>query len=291
MDLGKGPILVTGATGRQGGAVARHLLQHGFEVHALTRRPLQPEADQLRKLGATVVAGDMDDPESIKPLMQNVLAVFSVQNFWEVGAEREVAEGRLVADLAQAHGLKFIVYSSVGGAERSTGIAHFESKYRIEEHIRSLPLSWSVLRPVWFMENLLRSPQKEQIEEEGVLAVPMPPDVALQMVSVNDVGAIAAMAFMEPTEWASRSLEIAGDERTMPEVAAALSDHLGRKVEYQQVPIEQVRAQSEDAAVMYEWFVTDGYEAPIDELRLLHPGLLNLEQWLCMSWPVRAPAQ
>lgn len=286
MALGKGPILVTGATGRQGGATARHLLQHGFEVHALTRHPQGPAAEHLRALGAKVLQGDMDDPESFKPLIHNTRAVFSVQNYWEVGAEREVAEGKLVADLAQAYGLKHIVYSSVGGADRSTGIAHFESKYQIEEHIRSLHVSWTVLRPVWFMENLLQPPQRESIEQQGVLAMPLPPETPLQMIGVNDIGIFATMAFMQPGEWSSRALELAGDEKTMPELAEALGKHLGRKVEYQQAPMAAVRAQSEDLATMFEWFIAKGYEANLDELRVLHPGLMSLEQWLHASWPV-----
>jgi uncharacterized protein YbjT (DUF2867 family) len=291
MDLKQGPILVTGATGRQGGATARRLLQHDFEVHAMTRRPEQPEAQHLRDLGAKVVRGDLDDPESLKPLMQNVAGVFSLQNYWEVGGEREVAEGRLVTDLAQAYGLQYLVYTSVGGADRHTGIAHFDSKYAIEEHLRSLHVPWTVLRPVWFMDNLLRPEERERIEQQGVLAMPLPPDVPLQMIAVNDIGVFATMAFRQPGEWTHRALELAGDELTLPELADQLSRHLDRKVTHLEVPLSAVREQSEDAAVMFEWFIAKGYEARIDELRVLHPELLSFEQWLNVSWPVTAQAR
>ena len=289
-DLKAGPILVAGATGKQGGAVARHLLQHEFAVHAMTRHPGGPEADHLRELGARVVQADMDDPKSLKAAMQDARGVFSVQNFWEVGAEREVAEGRRVADLAQALDYASMVYSSVGGADRDTGIAHFDSKFEIEQHVRSLHVRWTILRPVWFMENLLGPGMRPSLEA-GVLPFPLPPEVPLQMVSVNDIGVFATMAFLNPPDWSERALEIAGDEMTIPELAAALGEHLGRKVEYREVSIEDAREQQgEDAAIMYEWFADAGYEAPIEELRVLHPGLMNVRQWLNLTWPAPATA-
>ena len=291
INLHNGPILVAGATGRQGGAVARHLLQHEFRVHGMTRHPQSEAAVELRGLGAKVVQADMDDTESLKAVTESVHGVFSVQNYWEVGAEREIAEGRRVADVAQASGVQFIVYSSVGGAERNTGIEHFDSKFEIETHVRSLPMAWCILRPVWFMENLLVPAMRDALMS-GTLAFPLPPDIPLQMVAVNDIGVLAAMAFMQPVEWSERALEIAGAEHTMPEVAEILSDHLGRRVEFQEVSLEDARQQQgEDAATMYEWFVEEGYQADIEALRLLHPQLMDLRQWLNVRWPARVGAE
>jgi uncharacterized protein YbjT (DUF2867 family) len=122
-------ILVCGATGKQGGVVARSLLDRGFQVRALTRDPQKPATQALREQGAEVVQGDMEARSSLdQVLVEGVYGVFSVQNFWETGYDREVQQGKTVADAAKAAGVEHIVYSSVGSAHRQTGIPHFESK-------------------------------------------------------------------------------------------------------------------------------------------------------------------
>ena len=134
-------VLVTGATGKQGGAVARELLHRGYRVRALTREPGKPAAQELAGLGADVVRGDLDDPESLRPSLEGVYGAFSMQNYWETGFEREVAQGIALADLASEIGVQHFVYDSVGSANRETGLSHFESKWRIEERIRELDLA------------------------------------------------------------------------------------------------------------------------------------------------------
>jgi uncharacterized protein YbjT (DUF2867 family) len=147
-------ILVLGATGRQGGAVVRELTARGFPVRALTRDPGKPEAKALAGLGAAVVNGSLDDAVSLRRAMEGVHGAFSIQTpYGPGGAARETREGVAVADAAKAAGVKHLVYSSVGGAERNTGIPHFESKHRIEEHIRAARMRATILRPVFFMEN------------------------------------------------------------------------------------------------------------------------------------------
>jgi len=118
----RGPILVTGATGRQGGAVVRHLFGRGAEVRALTRDPSTPRARALAARGVSTVQGDMDDTESLRRVMTEVYGVYSVQDFWTVGARREIQQGKNVADAAAAAGIEHLVFSSVGGAERSLRI-------------------------------------------------------------------------------------------------------------------------------------------------------------------------
>ena len=144
-------ILVCGATGSQGGAVARRLLDRGFRVRALTRDPQKPEAQALADGGAEVVQGDMDDRSSVEEVLEDTYGVLSVQNFWETGYDREVQQGETVADAANAAGVEHFVYSSVGSAHRRTGIPHFESKREVEEHVRELGLPYTILRPVFFM--------------------------------------------------------------------------------------------------------------------------------------------
>ena len=271
-------ILVCGATGSQGGAVARSLLERGFRVRALTRDPHKPEARALAEQGAEVAQGDMDDRPSVDRALEGAYGVFSVQNFWEAGYDRELRQGKTVADAASAAGVEHFVYSSVGSAHRRTGIAHFDSKREVEEHVRGLGLPHTVLRPVFFMQNweMMREPILG-----GTLPQPLDPGKPFQQVAVEDIGAFAAMAFEHPEEWIGREVEIAGDERTMPEIAEAFGRVAGREVGYYQVPWEQFEEQmGEEYAVMYRWFNEVGYEADVEALRREHPGLIDFEGYL-----------
>lgn len=146
-------VLVSGATGQQGGAVARSLLGRGFAVRALTRDTDKEAAKELADLGAEVVKGDLEDRPSVERALDGVRGVFSVQQFFEAGYEGEVRQGVQLADRAKAAGVEHYVYSSVGSAHRETGIPHFESKWEVEEHVRASGVPYTVLRPVFFMQN------------------------------------------------------------------------------------------------------------------------------------------
>jgi uncharacterized protein YbjT (DUF2867 family) len=124
-------ILVTGATGQQGGAIARELLGHGYRVKAMTRKPQGEKAQALQKRGAEIIYGDLDDTQSLEQALKGVWGVFSVQNTWEAGVEREEAQGKDLAEIAKKTGVQHFVYSSVGSAHRKTGIPHFDNKWRI----------------------------------------------------------------------------------------------------------------------------------------------------------------
>jgi uncharacterized protein YbjT (DUF2867 family) len=272
-------IVVTGATGQQGGATARHLLADGWRVRALTRNPDSPAAQVLAAAGAEIVAANMDDRALLDRAFAGAYGVFSVQNFWlpDVGAAGEVRQGKNVADAAKAAGIRHFVYTSVGGAERKTGLAHFDSKWEIEEYIHSLGLPVTVLRPVFFMENLT-SPMMGP--RNGVLANALKADTRLQMIAVEDIGVFAALAFARPQEFIGRALELAGDELSMPQVAEAMMRATGQPVRFHEMPLEQVAAFSQETADMMAWFNDHGYEADISGLRKLHPGLLTFEAWL-----------
>ncbi len=271
-------ILVSGATGNQGGAVARRLLERGFRVRALSRDTQKPEAQALAEAGAEVVRGDLNDRSSVDQALEGAYGVFSVQNFYEGGYEVEVRQGKTLADAAKAAGVRHVVYSSVGSAHRETGIPHFDSKGEIEEYKRQTDLPYTILRPVFFMQNW--EMMRDQILD-GTLAQPLDPEKPLQQVNVEDIGAFAAMAFENPDEWLGREVDLAGDELTMPEVAETMSQVTGREISYYQVPWNQFREQmGEEFAIMYEWFNDEGYEADIEALRGVHPELMSLEQYL-----------
>src|SRR5437868_15434753 len=153
METGRKLVVVTGATGKQGGATARELLAKVHKVRAMTRKPDSPAAREIAKLGAEVVAGDLNDAASLERSLVGAWGVFAVQNTWEAGVEGEEEQGVRLAEVARRAGVQHYVYSSVASAHRRTGIPHFENKWRIEQAVRKLGFpSYAILRPVFFME-------------------------------------------------------------------------------------------------------------------------------------------
>lgn len=276
------PILVAGATGNQGGAVARRLLRAGWHVRALTRSPDGPRAQALAAQGAEVVKGDLDDETSLRRAVDGAYGVFSVQNFWEHGHDAEVRQGAALAEAAKEAGVQQFVYSSVGGAERRRGLSHFESKWEIENRIRALGLPATIVRPVFLMENL-NAPRYRSGILGGTLALALRPDVALQLVACEDIGAFAERAFAEPETFVGEAVELAGDELTGPELAAALTRVLARPVRFVTLPLERLRAMNPEVAEMFEWLGSDGYKADLDALRRMLPDLLGFEAWLRLT--------
>lgn len=263
MHIGTDLILVTGATGQQGGATARELLAAGHKVRAMTRNPSSSAARALAVLGAEVVEGNLDDEASLASALAGAWGVFAVQNTWEAGVEREEVQGKRIAAAARQAGVQHFVYASVGSAHRATGVPHFDNKARVEETVRSLGFpSFVILRPVFFMENFTSPGFKPGINA-GSLAVSMSPAVPLQMIAVADIGRYGRVAFERYAELNGESIDIAGDSLTMPKVAAVISQVAKRPVSHVRVPIEDVRKYSEDLALMLEWFDRVGYNVDI----------------------------
>lgn len=266
MDEGRNIILVTGATGQQGGAVARRLLSRGHKVRALTRKPQGEAALALLKLGAEVMQGDLDDPQSLGRALTGIWGVFAVQNTWEAGVEREEEQGKRLAEIAKKKNVQIFVYTSVGSAHRNTGIPHFDNKWRIEEKVRGLGFpSYTILRPVFFMENFT-SPGIKPGLKEGKLMIGIKPNTVLQMIAVEDIGKFGVRAFEEHREMNRHEIDLAGDQHTMPAVGEILSKAIGKKIQFVQVPIEEVRKFSNDFAIMLEWFDHVGYNVNIPRL-------------------------
>jgi uncharacterized protein YbjT (DUF2867 family) len=257
-------ILITGATGKQGGATLRHLArQGGFKLRALTRKPDGDAAKALVALGAEVVAGDLDDAASLERALDGAWGVYAVQNSWEAGVEKEEEQGKRLATLARKAAVQRYVYASVGSAHKQTGIPHFESKFRIEGAVKAQGFaSYAIIRPVYFMENLT-APWTLQGDK---LVMGLKPETRLQMVAADDIGKFGAKAFADAEQMKNVELDIAGDAVTMPEAAAALSELVGKTVTYQPIPMAAVRQNSEDVALMLEWFEATGYSADIPSL-------------------------
>lgn len=273
-------ILVTGATGQQGGAVARELLANGYRVRAMTRKPDSTPMRELVKLGAEAIQGDLDDIASLKRAAQGAWGIFAVQNTWEAGVEKEEVQGNRLAEVAKAAGVQHFVYASVGSAHRRTGIPHFENKSRVEETVRGLGFpSYTIIRPVFFMENWL-SPWFKPGIAQGKLMIGLAPSTVLQMIAVEDIGKYGLLAFEKHAELNGRALDIAGDEKTMPETAQILSKATGKKIVFEAVPIEEVRKASEDYALMLEWFDRIGYDVDIQaNAKEFGISPTKLEEW------------
>jgi uncharacterized protein YbjT (DUF2867 family) len=275
-------IAVTGATGQQGGAVARKLLADGWKVRALTRDTDKPAAQELASLGAEILTGDMEDRAELEAAFKTAYGVFSVQNFWlpNVGFEGEIRQGKNVADAAKAAGVQHLVYSSVGAAHRGMGQKHFESKWIIEQYIHSLEISYTILRPAFFMENYNWS--RAQILNGTFTGMGLRPDKGLQSIAVEDIAVFVALAFENPKDYVGKTIELAGDELTEAQIAAKFTKVIGRPVNLTAPTGDggARRRSDEEMEAMFNFFNGEGYGADIPALRKLHPGLFTLEQYL-----------
>jgi len=272
-------IAVTGATGQQGGAVARKLLVEGWQVRALTRDINKPAAQELKALGAELVAGDMDNRAELDAAFKGAYGVFSVQNYWlpNVQYEGEIKQGKNVADAAKAAGVQHLVYSSVGSAHRGMGQKHFDSKWIIEQYIHTLDVPYTILRPAAFMDN--NNWSRAYILSGTYTSRGLRPEKGLQTIAVEDIAVFVALAFADKKSYLGRTLELAGDELTENQTAEVFSKVIGRPVTLTE-PSGQSWAPEEEAKAAFNFFNGEGYDADIAALRKIHPGLLNFEQYL-----------
>ncbi len=281
-------VLVIGATGQQGGSVARLLLSRGHVVRAFTRSRESPAARQLKELGAELAVGNNEESESVVLAAQGMDAVYAMTSFFESGIDAEVSQGEKIADAIRAAGARHLVFSSVGSADKSTGIPHFESKYRIEQHIKSLRIPYTIVAPVFFSENLF-SPWTLPGLIQGTLALPMPPDRPLQHIPVGDIASFVALVLENPSRFLNQRIDIASDELSGRRAAEIISNASGHTIDYAQIPIAKAYEMSEDVARMYEWFDNVGYSADITALRRNYPetGWRTFEQWASVQdWSV-----
>jgi uncharacterized protein YbjT (DUF2867 family) len=263
-------VVVTGATGKQGGAVVRNLLDRGHAVRAVTRDTSSAKAAELSKLGVTLVRASFEDTAALTKALEGATSLFAMTTPFQVGTEAETQQGISVADAAKAAGVH-LVFNSAGNANRQTGVPHFDSKALVEEHISRIGVRATVLAPVYFMENLYFG--KEQLAK-GVYASPLPPTRRLAQVAVADIGAVAVRLLENPDRFAGKRFDLGGDELTGNELTAVLSRVTGRPFTYFQVPIDVIRQRmGDDGAKMYEWFDRVGYSFDLAALRREFSGV------------------
>ena len=289
MQNKKRPILVFGATGQQGGSVARALVERGWPVRALVRDPASAKARALRDAGVEVTRGSFEDGTAIAEAMTGAYAVFSVQPSSPGGTvtdEQEVSYGIAVADIASRCGLEHLVYSS-GGAVRDepSGVSHFDTKSKIEKHIRTLPIKWTIVRPASFME-LLTMPGFGL--NEARFNFFMRPEQTMQVIAVGDIGRIVAAVFEDPDEHVGKTFEIAGDEVSGRDLERYFSAAARRPIPYSRFSDELLASNPflrKLAAMMDDGRLAGS--ADLELMRQLNPRLETFEAWLRSSG--RAP--
>ena len=247
----------------------------------MTRRPENGPVDSLRSEGIEVAIADMDDRASRDRVIRGADGVFSVQNFYETGPEREVEQGRNMAAAAAAAGVDHFVYASVAGSTLGTGIPQFESKGRVERYIEQLKLPATILQPIFFMDNLVQF-FPPTTDEHGGLTVSMGLDPATRvpMIATEDVGAVTAAVFADRDVWLGHSLELAGDVVTPNDIVATVERVTQRPTTYVQVPSDEMRAIDQSLAELYDWLNASPYRTDPDHTRALDPMVMDLESYL-----------
>ena len=258
-------VLVSGATGNQGGAVTRALLSSGHKVRALTRNTDSSRARRLADQGVELIRGDLDSVESLEQALQGIDSFYLMGSPQEAGVGAETEQGIAMANAAKAANVGHLVYSSVANADLDTGIPHFDSKYLVEEHIKTLGIPYTISAPVYFMDNVI-DPWSQDALKAGKIMQAMPADRPLQQISVKNIGQFVSSLLNRREEVFGKRFDFAGDELTGDECAATLTRVTGHQVGYEALPVSIVKEQSDDMAAMFEWFDAVGYNVDISSL-------------------------
>ncbi|MGP3791498.1 NmrA/HSCARG family protein [Pseudomonas sp. B392_1p] len=292
-------ILVTGATGAQGGATARELLAAGYQVRFLTRNLDTLAAQALIALGAEGVTGDMEDAASVAAAMQGTYGVFSVQIPDSAGTDAERRHGQALVDAALAAGVTHFVHTSVCEAGKHTGFPRWESgywwqkywtdKWDVEEAVRNAGFPfWTVLKPAFMMDNFAQPKAQYMFPhlQQGKIITALLPATRMQLIAADDVGVLARAALDSPERFKHKNIDLAAEALTMEEVAATLGRALGKSVSAQSLtPEEAIKAGLFPGWVRsQEWTNEVGYRADIDALNadLGRHGitLIPFAQWI-----------
>lgn len=276
-------IVVTGATGLQGGAVTRHLLSSGWRVRALTRNPKSEKAQTISALGAEVVQGDMAEPDSLVPVFEGAYGVYSVQNPILSGIEGEISQGKNVATLAKRVGIQHFVYGSAGTGVKGTGIPSWESKLVIEEYLKSLGLPLTVLRPMAFMELMTEKKFFPAVSTWHIMPKLMGSSRKVVWLCVDDLGFIVAKAFAEPEQFIGKELQLASDVQSIDECRNIYRGVMGKSPPRFPMPVwmfERFGFVGKDLSIMWRWLRRETFEMDTHATLTIHPNALSVQTWL-----------
>lgn len=266
-----------GATGAQGGAVVRALLESGSTVRGVTRRTDSASARRLSAAGVEVVAADLSDETSVAQAFTGVDGAYALTTPFEDGPEAEIAQGRTILDAALAAQVPHLVFSSVADADQHTGIPHFDSKAMVEAALAQSGLSYTIVGPSYFYDNMLGG---LDAIKAGVFELPLPADAPLQQLSRRDLGRFVATVLNDPDPVRGARIDIASDEPTGRQMTVALAETLGRPVEL--VTRDPALIASDDMRAMFTFLASGGYTVDIAALHAQYPqiGWQSFTDWL-----------
>lgn len=274
-------IFVTGGTGNQGGAVARNLIKQGFTVKVLTRNPTSIKSEILKKMNIEVVKGDLNNADTYGEYLKNVYGIFSVQTF-ENGVEKEIDQGITLATLAKEFGVKHFLYSSVFGADLNTGVAHMESKFKIENRIKQIGLPFTIIRPTSLFENFL-IPQVKKGILKGRLVQAIHRNTVLQYIAAEDIGKAAVKIFQESEMYLGKTIPLATEQLSTQEVADKFSEVLNKKIEYKGLPVLITRLfLGKNLYKMFKWMteISSFQNEVVDLTKKEFPNPISLKTWI-----------
>lgn len=283
MNVGKRTIVVTGATGLQGGAVVRHLLANKWHVRAVTRNPASKPSQALSALGAEVVQGDMAEPRTLVPIFTGACGLFSVQNPVLSGIEEEIHQGKNVAMVAKQSGIEHIVYGSAGIGIHGTGVPSWESKMVIEDYMKSLRLPLTILRPMAFMELMTAKKFFPAMSTWQVMPALMGGDRPVVWLCADDFGLIVAKMFAEPDRFIGQELQLASDVHSIDECREIYREVMGKLPPRFPMPawlFARFGFVGKDLTTMWRWLRTATFALDTSTARAIHPNALSVRTWL-----------
>jgi len=264
-------VLVLGSHGKLGGAVAKDLLKtNKYCVHLLVPDLENPKVKKLKEKGGKLYQGDLLNKKSLMDAMKGTQYVFSVQNYWETGKDREIEEGTNVIEVAKELGVQHLVYSSASGADKNTVIPYFEGKYQIEQKLIKSGLPHTIIRHVSLMENYLMPEIREGIEK-GVFKTPLKPETKIQLLSIKDIGKFVQYAFENPEKSKGQIIDIAADELTQVNIAKILN------CKYANLELSELQ---KDERSLYQWLDTVGYNVEIEKCKKCCPDLIDFKTFV-----------
>ena len=303
-------ITAVGATGAQGGGLVRAILsdvERGFTARALTRKVNSDKATELAKLGADVVAADLDEIESLKRAFEGAYGAFCVTNFWEhFSPEKELAQARNMARAAKEGGLEHVIWSTLDDTRQRVPlddnrmptlmgkykVPHFDAKGEANHVFTELGVPTTFLLTSFYWENFIYFGMGPKRGRDGTLAITLPMgDKKLPGIAVEDIGKCAYAIFQKGHEFIGKTIGVAGEHLTGTEMAAALTQALGEEVRYNDVSADIYRGLgfpgAEDLGNMFQ-FKRDFNEIycdtrNVDVARSLNPGLQTFDAWLAQN--------
>ncbi|XP_077130281.1 nmrA-like family domain-containing protein 1 [Ranitomeya variabilis] len=283
-------FVVFGATGAQGGSVAAALLDDGtFEVRAVTRDTSKPAAVKLKEAGAEVVSADLDDEKSLEAALSGAYGAFLVTNFFEqFSKEKEIAQGKLIADLSKRLALEIVVFSGLENVKKLTEgkleVLHFDGKGEIEEYFREIGVPMISVRLPSYYENLLTyfRPQKNKDGDGYSLAIPMG-DVPLDGMSVKDLGGVVVSILKSPSEYIGKNIGLKREMLKVEQYAAIMSKVTGKDIKDAKITLEAYEnlgfPGAAELANMFRFFITKP-DRDVDITLKLNPKAKTFQPWM-----------